>query len=96
MTVTFKPILAALVCHSSVHTGVCIMDHIIKIARPPPPVLGARHSPPLSIIKSTVEPPNKGHVGDSINSSVLPFIERLSSFRGSKCTKTIRHIIFGT
>ena len=44
----------------------------------------------------TVEPPNKGHVGDNINSAVLSFIERLSSFRGSKCTKTIGHVIFGT
>ena len=45
-----------------------------------------------------MEPPNKGHVGDNINSVILSFIERLSSFRGtgSKCTKTIGHIIFGT
>ena len=32
----------------------------------------------------------------TINSAVLSFIERLSSFRGSKCTKTIGHVIFGT
>ena len=31
-----------------------------------------------------------------INSAVLSFIERLSSFRGSKCTKTMGHVIFGT
>ena len=43
-----------------------------------------------------MEPPNKGHIGDNINSAVLSFIERLSSFRGSKCTKTIGHVIFGT
>ena len=42
------------------------------------------------------EPLNKGHFGDNINSAVLSFIERLSSFRGSKCTKTIGHVIFGT
>ena len=42
----------------------------------------------------TVEPPNKGHIG--INSAVLSFIERLSSVRRSKCTKTIGHVIFGT
>ena len=36
-----------------------------------------------------MEPPNKGHVGDNINSAVLSFIERLSSFRGSQCIKTI-------
>ena len=42
---------------------------------------------------STVESPNKGNVGDTINSAVLSFIERLSSFRGSK---TIGHVIFGT
>ena len=29
----------------------------------------------------TVEPPNKGHVGDNINSLVLSFVERLSSPR---------------
>ena len=29
----------------------------------------------------TVEPPNKGHVGDSITSLVLSFAERLSSSR---------------
>ena len=40
-----------------------------------------------------MEPPNKGHVGDNINSAVLFFIERLSSFRGSKCTKAIGHVI---
>ena len=38
-----------------------------------------------------MEPLNKGHVGDNINSATLSFIERLSSFRGSKCTKTIGH-----
>ena len=43
-----------------------------------------------------MEPPNKGHIGDNINSAVLSFIERLSSFRDSKCTKTIGHVIFGT
>ena len=43
-----------------------------------------------------VKPPNKGHVGDDINSAVLSFIERLSSFRGSQCIKTIGHVIFGT
>ena len=41
-----------------------------------------------------VEPPNKGHVRDNINSAVLSFIERLSSFRGSQCP--IGKIIFGT
>ena len=46
--------------------------------------------------KNTVEPPNKGHVGDNINSTVLSFIERLSSFRSSQCIKTIEKVIFGT
>ena len=27
----------------------------------------------------TVEPPNKGHVGDNINSAVVSFVVRLSS-----------------
>ena len=31
-----------------------------------------------------VEPPNKGHVGDNINSAVVSFVERLSSFGGLK------------
>lgn len=43
-----------------------------------------------------VDPLNKGHVGDSINSVVFSFIERLSSFRGSQCNKTIGKVIFGT
>ena len=42
----------------------------------------------------TVGPLNKGHIEGNINSAVLSFIERLSSFRGSKCT--IGHVIFGT
>ena len=29
----------------------------------------------------TVKPPNKGHVGDNINSHALSLVERLSSFR---------------
>ena len=37
--------------------------------------------------KCTVKPLNKGHIGDNINSAVLSFIERLSSFRGSQCIK---------
>ena len=43
----------------------------------------------------TVEPPNKGHVGDNNYkfSCFVLYIERLSSFRG---TKTIGHVIFGT
>ena len=43
-----------------------------------------------------MEPPNKGNIGDNINSAVLSFIERLSYFRGSKCTKTHVIIIIGT
>ena len=35
----------------------------------------------LHATQSTVEPPNKGHVGDdNINSDVLSFVERLFSF----------------
>ena len=37
----------------------------------------------------TAEPPNKGHIGDNINSAVVSFVERLSSFGGQKCIKTI-------
>ena len=44
----------------------------------------------------TVEPPNKGHVGDNINSAVVSFVERLSSFIGSKCIRSIGKPIFGT
>ena len=32
----------------------------------------------------TVEPPNKGHVGDNNNSAVVSFVERLSSRRRFK------------
>ena len=32
----------------------------------------------------TVEPPNKGHVGDIINSAVVSLVERLSSSRRFK------------
>ena len=48
----------------------------------------------------TVEPraPNKGHVGDNINSAVLSFVDRLSSFGGSKCiiATCIGRTMFGT
>ena len=50
----------------------------------------------ISLRASTVEPPNKGYIGDNINSDVLSFIERLSSFRASKCAKSMGHVIFGT
>ena len=36
-----------------------------------------------------MEPLNKGHIGDNINSAVSSFVERLSSFGGSKCIRTI-------
>ena len=32
----------------------------------------------------TVEPPNKGHVGDNTNSAVVSFVERLPSLRRFK------------
>ena len=39
----------------------------------------------------TVEPLNKGHIGDNVDSEspVLSFLEGLFSFRGSQCIKTI-------
>ena len=46
-------------------------------------------------IMITVEPPNKGHYGYNINSAVVSFAERLSSFGGSKCIRTIGKTIFG-
>ena len=42
----------------------------------------------LNLIKYTVEPPIKGHIGGYINSVVLSFVERLSSFGGSKYIRT--------
>ena len=36
------------------------------------------------------------HVGDNIISAVVSFVERLSSFGGSKCIRTIGKQIFGT
>ena len=44
---------------------------------------------------TTVEPPNKGHFGDNINSAVVSFVETL--FGNSKCIRTIyRETNFGT
>ena len=51
------------------------------------------HTPLASI---TVEPLNKGHIGDNINSAVVSFVERLSSFGGSKCIRTTGKQFFGT
>ena len=42
-----------------------------------------------------MKPPNKGHVGDNINSVVLFFVERLSSFGGSKCIRFYKETFFG-
>ena len=41
-----------------------------------------------------MEPPNKGHVGDNINSAVVSFVEKLLG--GSKCIRSIGKQIFGT
>ena len=46
--------------------------------------------------KNTVEPPNKGHVGDNINSAVVFFVERLSSFGDLKCIRSIGKHSFWT
>ena len=40
-----------------------------------------------------MEPQNNG---DNINSSVLSFVERLSSIRDSQCIKTIGRVFFGS
>ena len=40
------------------------------------------NSPHLTV--TTVKPPNKGHFGNNINSSLLSFVERLSSSRRFK------------
>ena len=39
---------------------------------------------PSCVTNNTVEPPNKGHFGDNINSAVVSFVERLSSCRRFK------------
>ena len=57
--------------------------------------------PPELLVAVTIlqwnKPPNKGHVGDNINSAVLSFVERLSSFAGCpKCIRAIGRTIFGT
>ena len=49
-----------------------------------------------SINSYTVEPPNKGHIGEYKFSCFLLVIERLSSFRVSQCIKTMGNIIYGT
>ena len=41
-----------------------------------------------------MEPPNKGLVGDNINSAVLSFIERLSSFGDSQCINSMGKVIW--
>ena len=38
----------------------------------------------MLIVTCTVEPLNKGHIGDNINSAVVSFVERLSSLRRFK------------
>ena len=38
----------------------------------------------IIVLPTTVEPPNKGHFGDNINSAVVSFVERLSSLRRFK------------
>ena len=38
----------------------------------------------IIMYSNTVEPSNKGHFGDNINSDVLSFVERLSSLRRFK------------
>ena len=40
---------------------------------------------------NTVETPNKGHVGDNVNSLVLSIVERLSSPRSSVVNHTVFH-----
>ena len=49
-----------------------------------------------SCVLQWIKPLNKGHVGDNINSAVLSFVERLSSFGGSKCIRAIGRTMFGT
>ena len=43
-----------------------------------------------------MEPPNKGHVRDNINSLVLSFVESCPLLGGCQCIKTIGKVIFGT
>ena len=56
---------------------------------------------PMSVVNwhtvvTTMEPPNKGHFGDNINSAVLSFVERFSSSRRFRSIRTIGKQIFGT
>ena len=44
---------------------------------------------------TTVEPLNKGHVGDNINSAILSFVETLFPFGGSRCIRVIGKTLFG-
>ena len=46
--------------------------------------------------ETTVKPPNKGHIGNNINSEVVSFVERLFSGEGSKCIRTVGNQFFGT
>ena len=45
-------------------------------------IYGTTHTATAAVL---VEPPNKGHFGDSMNSADLFFVERFSSLGGSKC-----------
>ena len=56
---------------------------------------------PMSVVNwhtvvITMEPPNKGHFGDNINSAVLSFVERFPSSRRFRSIRTIGKQIFGT
>ena len=56
--------------------------------------------PVYQLLLLTVEPPNKGHIDlrrdSDINTAVLSFVERLSSFRGSQCVETIGRVILAS
>ena len=41
-----------------------------------------------------MEPPNKGHFGDNMNSSVSSLVERLSLLGGSQCIETTVGMVF--
>ena len=44
---------------------------------------------PVARVTHTVKPPNKEHLGNNINSTVVSIVERLSFLGCSKCIKTL-------
>ena len=74
--------------------GVLLTLHISLSFGPKDVLTTGYCSPSMLSLVCTVEPPNKGHFGDNINSAVVSFVERLSSCRRVKMYYNYRETIF--